>query len=354
VRPKARQQQTEVSFYLPFTGEGVSQLPTRIDDYWHWLLENRHVNKGKYSWTLQTYLHLQEAGFPCRLSEKFPHKGIVVSHRDFLPVFLAPRAGVFLICIKPDRKEHTWAEYYVVQNTNDRTFNSRAGKGRTAALPYWPQPSLIPRDAQRGQRVANVAYLGRTLNLATELKSDAWRNDLATLGLTWSTVEFDHWHDYQTIDVTVSVRSFAEHSSSPIFHPDSKPPSKLVNSWLAGVPAILGAESAYQSLRRDSLDYIEVSSPNELREALRSLRDDKNLYRGMVERGNERAREYSTRAVRERWVRLFENDIHTALNTWESRTPARRFLSSMANLAAYFADTQNQKDLFGALVKTLR
>ena len=38
-----------------------------------------------------------------------------------------------------------------------------------------------------------------------------------------------------------------------------KPPSKLFNSWLAGVPAVLGHESAYRAERRSDLDYIEVS-----------------------------------------------------------------------------------------------
>src|SRR5690606_32884295 len=111
------------------------------EEYWSWIVRHRSVGEGKYSWTLQTYLYLRAAGVPCVLAKEFPQRGIVITHRDFLPVFQLPRSDVFLVCIKPDRKEHTWAQHYVVQNRSDRTF-SQFGAHRVSETPSWPQPSL--------------------------------------------------------------------------------------------------------------------------------------------------------------------------------------------------------------------
>src|SRR5688572_21664688 len=79
-----------ITFYLPYRRDGIASLPSSLADYWSWLLSHEGISKGKYSWTLQTYMQLSEAGLACRLSEEFPRSGIVISHRDFLPIFLAP------------------------------------------------------------------------------------------------------------------------------------------------------------------------------------------------------------------------------------------------------------------------
>ncbi len=335
-----------IFFYLPHRADGIAVVPDSMQAYWPWLLEQSGKNKGKYSWTLQTYLQLRDAGFPCALSESFPKRGIVIAHRDFLPIFLRPRAGVFLICIKPDRKEHTWAQYYVVQNSRDDIFQTRKGAGRTSAVPFWPQPSLVPRDASRGTTCTNVAYLGRALNLAPELTGPAWSGEVATLGMSWSSRDIARWNDYSDVDVTVSIRTFgAGKISHPVFNPDSKPPSKLINSWLAGVPAILGAESAYQSIRQDPLDYIEVTSPAELTAALLKLRDDPALYRAMVEHGWKRAEGFSVAAVGRRWMEVLEKDIAACHADWRGSGTLGRLSKSVRNISEYFASGQNLRDL---------
>src|SRR5436309_1927650 len=69
----------------------------------------------------------------------------------------------------------------------------------------------------------------------------------------------------------------------------NKPASKLVNAWLAGVPALLGPEIAYRELRRSELDYCEVSSLAEAQAAVDRLLGDPGLYNAMVENGRARA-----------------------------------------------------------------
>jgi hypothetical protein len=89
----------------------------------------------------------------------------------------------------------------------------------------------------------------------------------------------------------------------------SKPATKLVNAWQAGVPALLGPEQAFQELRRSELDYLEVASVAEAREAVLQLRRDPGLYRAMVENGLRRGEEFAPEALVPRWAGLLFETI---------------------------------------------
>jgi hypothetical protein len=331
-----------IQFYVPFRGEIREPLPQTLGDYWPWLSQHRGIAGGKYSWTLQTYLHLREAGVRCTLVRTFPSRGLVVAHRDFLPITMRPLADVFLVCIKPDRREHTWAHYYIVQNRSDPVFG-RVGEGRAKALPYWPQPSLLPRGPERGTTCENVAYLGRSINLAEELRSPEWASSLGEHGLTWSIVPVQDWNDYRQIDICVAVRGFAGQAASadPIFNPNSKPPSKLINSWLAGVPAVVGEESAFRAIRTSPLDYLEVRTLDELTAAILSLKNDPGLYRRMVAHGRARAAEFSAAAVARCWHDMFLDEIVPAYAAWMRQSRMRRRYLNARSTAAFFANRQN-------------
>jgi hypothetical protein len=67
---------------------------------------------------------------------------------------------------------------------------------------------------------------------------------------------------------------------------------------------VLGPEPAFRELRLHPLDYLEVSSVSEVIGAIARLRDEPGLYRAMIERGRERAAEFSVDAIRDRWVEL--------------------------------------------------
>jgi hypothetical protein len=347
-----KQMPNEVCFYIPYQQDGIERLPERSEDFWPWLVADEHVvGRGKYTWTLQTFLNVREAGYPCRLVQQLPESGIVVSHRDFLPVFLRPRANLYVVCIKADRNRHSWADFHILQNESDPLRDSADGRHRSAALPFWPQPSLLPRDPQRGTRVENVAYLGRPLNLAEELRADSWPAELRTLGINWQVPERSRWNDYRNLDVTVSVRNFDTRALAhdPVQNVDSKPASKLVNSWIAGVPAILARESAYERVRRSPLDFIAVDSMTELRAALQFLRNDPAQYRDMVENGRERAAEFSAPAVAQVWVKLLEGDIASRYAAWTRRPVVTRILTRYWRSLGYFSAPSHIRSVLGAL-----
>jgi hypothetical protein len=118
-------------------------------------------------------------------------------------------------------------------------------------------------------------------------------------------------------------------------HPDvlrTKPATKLVNAWLAGTPALLGAEPAFAGLRRSELDYLEVATPDDALGALRRLREEPGLFRAMVENGERRADELSAEAVTARWEAVLSEEIVPAYERWARRRGPR--LGRRTRLAA--------------------
>jgi hypothetical protein len=341
-----------IKFFIPYQDDGIKRLPDRYEDFWTWLIEDEHVvGRGKYTWTLQTFLSVREAGYPCELVQELPDSGIVVSHRDFLPVFMRPRANMFLVCIKADRNPHSWADFHVVQNERDPLRVSAADSARSAAVPFWPQPSLRPRDPARGARVENVAYFGRPLNLVEELLHPDWAALMRADGCNWLVPPRSAWHDYREIDVTVAVRTFDTRSLAhdPVRNVDSKPASKLINSWIAGVPAVLGREPAFQCLRRSPLDYIEVDSMQDLRAAIKSLRDNPDRYREMVEHGLKRGAEFSPRAVTDHWIQLLNRDIADRHTAWTRQSWPQRLGARYWRFARYLSIPQHVLSVLRAL-----
>ena len=70
------------------------------------------------------------------------------------------------------------------------------------------------------------------------------------------------------------------------------------------MPALLGPEPAFRELYTDPLDYVEVSTVEDALAAIDRLRAEPDLYRRMIDRGRQRAVEFSPEAVLERWVDL--------------------------------------------------
>lgn len=90
-----------------------------------------------------------------------------------------------------------------------------------------------------------VGYMGNLHQLSPAYRQDAFRRALEELGVDLLLGgNRDDWRDYSSVDVVLAARDA---------HPDlllTKPASKLVNAWLAGCPALLGPEPAFQDLRR--------------------------------------------------------------------------------------------------------
>jgi hypothetical protein len=276
--------------------------------------EDAALQRGERAWVLQTYLRLARAGHPVELAAVAPREGAVVFHVKQRRALLrngGPGRAV-LVGIRADNRTSGLSDFEVVQN------GCFADDRRYFFIPFWPQPALVPRDDARGDRVERICFKGFLDNLDPAFREPSLMRALAERGVVLDLhgETFRHaggkdlhlsWGDYSNVDLVLAVRPHDRRLHT------SKPASKLINAWHARVPALLGPEYAYRELRRNALDYLEVSTPPEALAAIDRLQREPALYRAMVENGRLRAERFTLAAVLERWVKLLYQALPTRL-----------------------------------------
>lgn len=302
----------KIYFYIP-PPFWPAQLPASSAENW------AGFGLGIYTWTLQTYLKLREAGVTCQLVDQLPDEGIVLFHANATRgANIQPGPKRFLICLKAESPPCPQAQLHVVQNPCEA-----ADVWGCYFMPHWPQPRLQPRLEARQNRFETVAFLGHRNSLAAELMTKDWKNQLQQRGLTWQPVintnEWNaqqsidtRWNDYQHIDAIVAVRKF--HLRRPGYR--SKPATKLYNSWLAGVPAILGRELAYRAEGTVGVDYLEANSLPQLWDCLARLQKDVVLRQTLVKNGQGRAAHYTPAMISQRWQQFLHGIAIPAYQAW--------------------------------------
>lgn len=293
-----------IYFYLPECEKLGENIPNKADSYTPGIYRD-----GVYAWTLQTYLRLKEDNFPCHLVGKMPSEGIVLVHRDSLAIDFKPGPNLLLVCLLADKEKYPYAQLHVLLNPTDRMLQ-KSNIWQSYYIPHWRQAGLIPRDPARGDRFENIAYFGHERNLAPQLKALSWYEQIEELGLHFEIVDRRRWNDFSKVDAILAVRSFVDRDFT------SKPATKLYNSWHAGVPAILGCETSFQSERKSELDYIEVNSLNDILAALKRLRDDQIFRNAMVENGWRRAEETKPENLVKLWRSFITDVAFPAYQCW--------------------------------------
>lgn len=307
----------DITFYSPRLLDVSSIENVDLDVDW------KCFGSGISVWIIQTYLRVNKTGLPVKLSSEAPSDGIVIVHADDLHTyFSSPRFSnkCLIVCVRADRKPQIYADFEIVQNIESSIKCTRA-----IYMPHWPQPALLPRKESRGTNVLKIVFKGAGAECNTMFFSSEWSDFLAENGLQWVLDEAGWhgatireyrevaWNDYSDADLVIAIRK-----NQTILY-DNKPASKLINAWLAGVPAILGPEVAYRELRRSEFDYIEASTLNEVMVAVVKLKNDPNLYNKMVENGRKRGADYSADVLVKKWSQLIYNDLASFYNGFQWR-----------------------------------
>ncbi|MBI2374367.1 MAG: glycosyltransferase family 1 protein [Deltaproteobacteria bacterium] len=303
--------EADVTFFLP--GSDLDRV-SALDPDRDW----REFGFGVHAWILQTFLRLRAAGWAVRLSRELPDAGrarsarapkILVAHADSAVHELSVDPELTLVVVRADKMSQSYADFEIVQN------ESGADGRRVFHVPHWTQPGLVPRDASRGNSVEVIEFKGHVVSLNVGLRATGFGEALRRRGYEWVVDEVDYrghsaqayagcaWNDYSRTDVALAVRPKWRDSYS------SKPATKLLNSWMAGAPAILGADKAFRDLRRSELDYLEVGSVEDVLAAVESLRRDPAKYRAMIENGLARARNFTPAKTVSRWTELLFETI---------------------------------------------
>lgn len=310
-----------IYFYYP-PGIGDGDIPESRGEF-------ARDRPGKYVWTVKTYAYLSKMGFPCRLTHELPDEGIIVTHREFFTNTMIPNRRQLFVCVVADFRRHPFAQLHTVQNPRDPLLTHASPAWRAAFIPLWPETGLIPRDPARGDLFVNVSYFGLPARLAPQLRSVKFATRLREHGFDFRIVSRDRWNDYSDTDAVLAVRSFARVSWHKF------PPSKLYNSWIAGVPGLLGSESAYQAERRNEYDYFEVCSADEVLETLIRLRDDSRLRAAVARNCAERAAGVDPMRIAETWAAFLNTVAAPAWRDWRRRSAASRMAFRVARVFRY-------------------
>jgi len=156
-----------------------------------------------------------------------------------------------------------------------------------------------------------VGYAGQLFgNLAGNV--DDWKREFEACGLEFVPLPSSQWHDLRSIDVLIGIRSF---DSNP--H-NSKPASKLINAWHAGIPFIGGYESAFMQIGHPGKDYLLAGTLQEAVAAVVRLRDNPQLYSRIVESGARSGALYTERKICESWESAIFGPVMHRYAQWKS------------------------------------
>lgn len=261
--------------------------------------EHERFRRGIENWVVQTYVRLraplERLGHAVRIADRFERGAICVAHRDDLNRYSDPLQDCYVVGARADRPRVHVADLEVVQSP------LQVESSRARLIPHWPQPGLLPRDGARGARVERAVYYGRVNSVPSWYAEPAFRTALAGLGVSFE-VRDRGWNDYRDVDILLAHRD-----ETPAMLAN-KPASKLVNAWLAGVPAVVAPEPSFEALRRSDLDFIATTDAAGTLAAIRELARSPERHRAMVDNGRARAVDFSVEAIRARWLRLLVDE----------------------------------------------
>lgn len=302
---QTRNNQVKIYFYYPGKISDTYMIP-EANNGW------AGRKSGNYIWTVKTFGYLIKKGIQCHLTDIIPTNGIIITHRDFLKNHMKPTGEQLFVCIVADTYRHPYAQLHIVQNQADKILKSQ-NRWPSIFMPHWPENGLIEREKSRNKKFVNVSYFGSIKRLAPQLRSDNFKQKMQDIGFNWSIVPPDNWNDYSLTDVVLAVRSFTK---MPFY---KNPASKLYNAWRAGVPAILGPESAYRAEGKNGIDYIEVRTLSEVFDALAMLKEDESLRESIVSNGYEKAKVINCDSITSKWIEFLDNVAIPAYYDWNNK-----------------------------------
>ena len=259
------------------------------------------VQSGKSAcvqcWIYLTFQRLFREGVDVELCHRIPESGIVVALTGNLRPGLRSPEGVFLIGVVADGIPHPACHFHILQNG----IHARR-LSRSAYIPLWPQPGLVPRDLSRGDIFENVYFFGDPPNLAPELRDPSFAKLLRNqLGMNLVIAGSERWHDYSEADCVLAVREFG----TGLFL--RKPATKLYNAWMAGAPIIGGRDSAFSFDGRTGVNYLSCTTLGGVMSALERLKDNKQLRHELVTAGLVASHQFTPKAITGRWADLLQS-----------------------------------------------
>jgi|GEM_PF-272028 len=272
---------------------------------------------GRDAWVISTYTRLRRRGYPVKLVDHFVPGALCIAHRDDI----ASAPGLwrsFNVAIRADRERTFISDLEVVQSP------AVVDAPGVYYLPHWPQPALIPRDPERGDRFERLGFFGPRKNLAACFRTPEFAEQLQALGVELVIQEErEQWHDYSDIDAVIAVRD-----GLPYFLA-GKPPAKLFNAWRAGCLAFVGSEPAFHHYRQSEDDFIHVINAEELLDRIRVIKETPGLYDRLRLRAEQLGATVDVQHIEDTWIAFLESTALSGYNDWCARSLWHRYIRSL-------------------------
>ena len=237
---------------------------------------------GLDCWVLKTFWKLKESksNLNIHLVNYIPNEGIIIFHKGFFPQNIKPSINQLLVCVQADYGRYKYAQCHIAQNplgVSNFKFSKRSyieekffAFSQNFFVAHWNQDKIIRRNSLRDSVLKNLCFYGINKNFPSDLWSPNFKEQLKNEKIELHMItDSTQWNDYSTADCVLAIRDF---SNKPHYN---KPFSKIINSYLAGVPVIAGNESSAIFLNKEiGIRFPIVRNSEECLNAIKSIKRD--------------------------------------------------------------------------------
>lgn len=273
---------------------------------------------GLDCWILKTFWKLKEykSDLNIHLVNYIPDEGIIIFHKGFFPKDIVPSNTQLFVCVQADYGRHQYAHYHIAQNplgVSNFNFSKRSfleeklfSFTKSYFIAHWNQNDIIKRDSSRGESFKNVCFYGIDQNFPQKLLEPSFKEKLKKEGIDLKIItDSDQWNDYSETDCVLAIRDF---ENKPHYN---KPFSKIINSYLAGVPVIAGNESSSLYLKNGlGIGISIVTNPDECFNAIKQVKENylSSLKRIIIDK--DKLKEFQDEAIVLSWDKLLREMQH--------------------------------------------
>ena len=295
-------------FYYP------NEIPITLDD-----------KSGLDCWILKTFWKLKEykSDLNIHVVNYVPDGGIIIFHKGFFPKAIVPSNAQLFVCIQADYGRHQYAQYHIAQNplgVSNFNFSKRSffeeklfSFTKSYFIAHWNQNDIIKRNSSRGESFKNVCFYGIDQNFPQKLLEPSFKEKLKKEGIDLKIItDSDQWNDYSETDCVLAIRDF---ENKPHYN---KPFSKIINSYLAGVPVIAGNESSSLYLKNGlGIGISIVTNPDECFNAIKQVKENylSSLKRIIIDK--DKLKEFRDEAIVLSWDK-FLREMQQNYQLWHN------------------------------------
>lgn len=275
----------QVVFYNPY----LNRLKDLNDDLY------LSMQGGVSVWSALAHLYLKQFNYKTLLLDYIPKdEAIIIFHPRFTK-FLKREKNlknkILVATLADARNKLNFVDYHIVQNpyqVDNYSF----------FVPHFPQPKILPR---KKDKIENISFKGEKQNLDEYFYSNDFLKKIKALQLNFLIESKEKWRDYSNVDIILAIRGYDKNMWI------KKPFTKVINAWIGKTPIIVGDnELAYKYLKKNKLDFIEVSNKYEVIEKIKYLINNPSFYEDIVLNGIERSKEFSIDKIVKEWINIIE------------------------------------------------